>query len=294
MGLSLPRQDDAAPSRSIPGALSSRGRGWVGLEAEFGRIPAGLTRVPASLHHRMGIHVGRPVNAACRCDGRVHRRIQSHGDIDIVPAGLGGEWEDDADCDILRLWISPALIRQAAEDLGRDSARVQIVPRFQLRDPRIEHIAWALKAELEAETASGRLYVESLGAALAARLVQGAASDDDNPWSIRQILSARQKRLLVDFIEAHLDQDLSLAQLAGVAGISVSHLKTLFRRTMGLPVHQYVLRRRVERARTLLIAGEMPMAEVALEAGFAHQSHMAQCMKRILGVTPRLILQVGR
>ncbi|WP_204266198.1 hypothetical protein, partial [Escherichia coli] len=73
---------------------SSRGRGWIGLEAEFGLIRAGLTKVPASLDHRLGIHVGPSVNAACRCDGRVHRRVQSHGDIDIVPAGLAGEWED--------------------------------------------------------------------------------------------------------------------------------------------------------------------------------------------------------
>ena len=71
-----------------------------------------------------------------------------------------------------------------------------------------------------------------------------------------------------------------------MAGVSVSHLKTLFRRSTGLPVHQYVLRRRVERARLLLERGELPLSQIALEAGFAHQSHMARCMRRLLGTTP--------
>ncbi|MGL4287803.1 MAG: helix-turn-helix domain-containing protein [Phreatobacter sp.] len=278
----------------MPGAISSRGRGWVGLEAEFGLIPAGLTRVPATLDHRLGIHVGAPVNAACRCDGRVHRRVQSHGDIDVVPAGLAGEWEDDADCSILRFWISPALIRQAAQEIGRDPDRVALAPQFQLRDPGIEHIAWALKAELETDVASDRLYAESLGMALAVRLVHGAVAARHDHLPARQTLSARQQRRLVDFIEEHLDQELSLAGLATVADISVSHLKTLFRRTMGMPVHQYVICRRVERAKTLLLAGTMPISQVALEAGFAHQSHMAHCMKRVLGVTPRQVAGIGR
>ncbi|WP_163284644.1 helix-turn-helix transcriptional regulator, partial [Enterobacter hormaechei] len=74
----------------------------------------------------------------------------------------------------------------------------------------------------------------------------------------------------------------------------ISHLKALFRQTMGMPVHQYVIRRRVERAKALLLAGEMPISQVALAAGFAHQSHMAHCMKRLLGVTPRQVVGIGQ
>jgi len=58
---------------------------------------------------------------------------------------------------------------------------------------------------------------------------------------------------------------------------------------MGMPVHQYVVRRRVERARTLLLAGRLPLSQIALETGFSHQSHMTSCMKRILGVTARQV-----
>ena len=274
--------------------LTSRGRGWSDLEAEFHRIPAGPTKVAASLSHRLGVHFGAAVHAACRCDGPVQRRVQSHGEADFVPAGLEGEWEDDADCTILRVSLSAALLRRTAEDLGLNPDRLALSPRFQLRDPGVEHITWALKAELEATTLSDRLYADSLGVALAARLVNLQA---DQPGILRpngQGLSPRQKRQLLEFIEANLDQSLSLAELAAVAGLGATRLKALFAQTMSLPVHQYVVRRRVERAKRLLLSGELPISQVATEAGFAHQSHMAHCMKRVLGVTPRAIVAMRR
>jgi AraC family transcriptional regulator len=67
-----------------------------------------------------------------------------------------------------------------------------------------------------------------------------------------------------------------------VAEVSASHLKTLFRRSTGLPVHEY------------RVHGELPASQVALEAGFAHQSHMARCMRRVLEVTPMSVMRSSR
>ena len=75
-------------------------------------------------------------------------------------------------------------------------------------------------------------------------------------------------------------------RLAGVAAVSTSHFKTLFKRSTGLPPHEYVVHRRVERAKSLLLRGDRPSSQAALEAGFAHQSHMVRWMRRILGATP--------
>jgi AraC family transcriptional regulator len=107
-------------------------------------------------------------------------------------------------------------------------------------------------------------------------------------------LSRPQLRRVTDFIEAHLDDDLSLRRLAPVAGLGLSHFKLLFRGSTGLPLHQYVIRRRVERARQLLAEGELPMSLVALEAGFTHQSHMARHMRRLLGVAPSALARRAR
>ena len=232
----------------------------------------------AALVHTLKVHAGAPVRGACR-----HVRFRyTRGDVDLFPAGTSDEWEEEGPNTSLVLRLSPALLRRAAEDLGLDPARAGLEPRHHFRDPQIEHIAWALDAERRAGSPSGRLYAESLGLALAAHLLGRYPALVKLPDG----LSAPQVRRVTAYVEGHLDQDLSLARLAGVAGVSASHLKTLFRRTMGLPVHAYVVQRRVQRAKELLRRGELPASQVALEAGFAHQSHMARWMRRLLGETP--------
>lgn len=94
---------------------------------------------------------------------------------------------------------------------------------------------------------------------------------------------------MIEYIEAHLDADLTLAELAGVAGFSPSHFKGLFRAATATPVHRFVQQRRVERARTRLLDGDASVTEVALETGFAHASHLARCMRRLLGSSPSQI-----
>jgi AraC family transcriptional regulator len=286
--LSLPK----SANTSAHVLLTSAGRGWSGLQAEFRHIQAGPTKVAASLWHRLGVHHGPSVNATCRCDDRVSRRVQSHGDADFVPAGFEGEWRDDSDCSILSLSVSPALARQVAEDIGVNPDRALPAPRFQLRDPGLSHIAWALKAALETETIGDRLYVDSLGAALAKRLIMLQSDRGGAASSAKPSLSAPQKRRLREFIEANLAHSLTLADLAAVAGVGGSQLKALFPQAFGQSAHQYVVRRRVARAKILLLSGALPISQVALESGFAHQSHMAHWMKRVLGVTPREIVSM--
>jgi AraC family transcriptional regulator len=283
---------DPEAMRIVPlrtGAGGSNGGQRSGFAAGLYRIPAGLIDVAPALDHVVGIHVGPPVREACRIDGRVHRRLQTEGDIDILPAGLSGVWEDETAGTVLLLRMTQAFWREAADGMGVDPEQAQLDPRFQLKDPRIEHIGWALKAELEADEPGGPLYTESLGNALAVHLLRryaGAATIRP-----RRGLSAVQRRRVLDHIEGHLDDRMSLSELAAVAGISVSHFKSLFKATTGLSVHRYVMERRVERAKTLLLGGALPMSAIALEAGFAHQSHMARAMRRILGVTPSAVLQ---
>ena len=242
--------------------------------------------------HRLGIHFGPPVNADCRCGGRRMRRVQKPGDIDIIPAGLDGSWEDDADCRILRVRLDPGRLAQVAGELGRDAGQIELQPRFQLRDAGIEAICRAIKADLEADIPSDPLYIDLLANALAIRLIETASGNSLTPeTSNTQKLSARQLRVLTEFIETNLDRKLHLADLAIVAGLSVTRLKSLFRNSTGVPVHQYVMRRRVEYARALMTTTDMAASEIALAAGFAHQSHMATTMRRLTGQTPGEILR---
>jgi len=94
-------------------------------------------------------------------------------------------------------------------------------------------------------------------------------------------------RRVVDFVQAHLDQDLSLEALAQQTSFSPYYFARLFRQTTGESPHQFVLRQRIERARRLLKETDIPLAHVAIESGFANQSHLTRAFKQQYGLTPR-------
>jgi AraC family transcriptional regulator len=233
--------------------------------------------------HRLWIHTGAPVRGTCNVAGRF---VSTRGDIDLFPAHRSAAWREEDATTSLEILLPEALLRFTAGDLGLDPDRMEIAPRYRFRDERIEHIAWALDAERRAGGPAGFLYVESLGVALAAHLLRGYGAELRVQPRVRSGLSKPQLDRILEYVDAHLGQSLSLVKLARVAGVSASHLKAQFKRSTGLTVHAYVIRRRVERARMLIVRGGMSLSEAALEAGFAHQSHMARCMRRILGVTP--------
>jgi AraC family transcriptional regulator len=274
----------AANSPSTPQLQTARPE--VGVRIDFHTTLPGPVEIPAAPNHRLLIHAGPPV----RGEFRSRRVLYTRGDIDMFPAGASGAWAADDASSGLLLQISPLLLYRAAEGLGLDPDRSGLEVRCQVRDPQIEYITWALDAEHRAGYPSGLLYTESLSVALAVRLLGGYMASPRLPRG----LSNEQLRLLTAYIEEHLDQELSLTTLANVVGVSGSHLKTIFRRSTGLPVHEYVIQRRVERARMLLLRGELPASQVALAAGFAHQSHMARWMRRLLGVTPTALMHGPR
>jgi AraC family transcriptional regulator len=277
-----PQQNIYAAASNTPPPLH------LGLRVELATTSPGILELPALAEHRLKIHAGPPVRGACN----VHRFLYTRGDIDIQPAGYTDTWREYQPNTSLIVQVSRGLLHRAAEEMELDPSRAVLEPQHQFRDAQIEHIAWALDADRRSAHPSGSLYTEILGLALAVHLLgRYSAPRGFQPVSPARGrgLSALQFRRVVAFIEEHLDEDLSIARLAGSAAISASHFKTLFKRTTGMPVHRYVVQRRVERARTLLATGDLPASQVALAAGFAHQSHMARAMRRLLGVTPRAI-----
>jgi AraC family transcriptional regulator len=251
----------------------------AGLALALHESAGGAISLGASEAHRIKVSAGPHVAGTC---GR-SRFVYAPGDIDVIPAGESESWSEDGPS---RSWIvalSPRLVARAAEDMGRDPARVAVRPLHQVRDARIMAIASALHEDGTLGYPGGRLYLDSLGLALASHLLGGYSVHEPRGKG----LSAAQARRLREYIDANLDRELSLARLAKVAALSPSQLKLLFKRTFGSPVHAYVMHKRVERAVQLLRARELSIAQVALDAGFAHPSHLARCMRRTLGLTPR-------
>src|SRR5580704_2753804 len=242
---------------------------------------AGTPRVVVSLH------VGTSVAVDCRRGGERHRGTTIHGDLEIIPPNLAGVWELKSRDTALVIGLKLRVLEHIVEESGGDPSKLRIFNRFQARDPQIEHIGWALKAEMESGYPSGRAYTDALATGLAARIVRNHSSSARAPRVMKAEMPGRKLKAILGYIEDNLGRDLGIEEIAGVAGLSVSHFKTLFRKSLGMPPHQYLIRRRVERAAMQLRKGRMPIGQIALENGFCHQSHLALHTRHVLGLTPQ-------
>ncbi len=209
--------------------------------------------------------------------------VRRAGDIDLVPAGEEGGFEAETPFDTMEIVLQPALMERVAAELGDRARASRLEMRHLLRDQRIQHLARALQSDLNADAPSGPLFADSIGAALAVRLL---GLDGSDLVRMDRLSDIQLKRVL-EHIETALHEPLSIDRLSRVAGASSSHLRTWFKAAMGVTLHRYVLRRRVERARVLLRRGDLSTSEVAALTGFAHQSHLAHWMRREIGQTPR-------
>jgi AraC family transcriptional regulator len=260
----------------------------VGFELRWD--PMGVLELPGLEDVFIGVHVGKSAKLACQRDGKRLSGTAVHGDIEIVPPHRPMRWEmlDQNDTTLL-LTLPEKLLRAVADESDLDTTGLEIRNRFQIRDTELETLCWAMKREIELGYPSGRIYIDGLILAVASRVVARHSSITKRIEERHDGLDGRRLKLVLSFIEDRLAEDLSLEKIAAIAGISASHLKTLFRRSMGVPVHQYVIQRRLERAKMLMMQDEMSITEIALAAGFTHQSHMARHMRRILGMPPRVI-----
>ena len=103
---------------------------------------------------------------------------------------------------------------------------------------------------------------------------------------IRGGLPPRALRRVIDYIEAHLEKNISIQVLAEIAGLSMFHFARTFKQSEGMTPHDYVIRCRVRRAQDLLATTDMPLSEIALASGFSDQSHCARRFREELGITP--------
>jgi AraC family transcriptional regulator len=145
----------------------------------------------------------------------------------------------------------------------------------------------AVDAELTAGGAGGPLAAESLANVLAVHLIRHVLAPRRLATGPDGALPRGRLRAVVEYVEAHLDAGPTLGQLAAVARVSPYHFARQFKAATGLPPHEYVIARRVERAKQLLQGGgDFSLAEVAAHAGFSDQSQFTRHFKRLVGLTP--------
>jgi AraC family transcriptional regulator len=277
--------------KSLPqeAAATSDRLGWVGLEAARCRaaLPFELN-LPALTHHRLFLFTRPPEELDLRYGGVKRYVPPPAGSISLMPASCTARVRSSGCKDELHLFLEPGLIaRVAIEAFGLDPARVTVPPLDGLHFPQLRAAMQAVSDELMAgSSGGGPLAAESLANVLAVHLIRHLLTPGRPVRRPDGALPRGRLLAVVEYIEAHLETGPSLEQMAAVARLSSYHFAHQFKRATGLPPHQYVIMRRVERAQHLLRRGDLSLAEVAARAGFPDQSAFCRHFKRLLGVTP--------
>ena len=232
-----------------------------------------------AVHHRGVWHAVAPGTLVLTPPGDVHMVRTSGGAADAVFHGL----RIDAD-----------LLRRAATDIAGRPRRATDFATPLVRDREAQRLLLRLVSALEERSAASRLEQESrlqdaLGHLIlrygAERLALAPRATGAERGAVRR---ARQ------YLEEHAERAVALAELARVADLSASHLCRAFGVAVGMPPHAYQTQIRVVRAKALLVAGRLPLAQVAAEVGFASQSHLTRHFARLVGVTPGRYLRDSR
>jgi AraC family transcriptional regulator len=269
-----------------PAAVSDR-LGWAGLQAvRYRAAPASEFSPPAMTHHRLILFARPPEELDLLFEGVKRRVPPPAGSVAVVPAGSPARYRWSGCMDTLNVYLEPGLVeRVAARAFGLDPARLLVPPLDGLDLPHLRAAMLAVNAELTAD-AGGRLAAESLANVLAVLLIRHVLTPRRPERGRDGALPRGRLRAVVEYVEEHLDAGPTLEQMAAIARLSVYHFARQFRAASGLPPHQFVIARRVERAKRLLQDGALPLAEVAACAGFSDQSQLSRHFKRHVGVTP--------
>jgi AraC family transcriptional regulator len=184
--------------------------------------------------------------------------------------------------------------QQLAVDPELEFPAANLSPRLFFEDAALWSTAEKLIAIVENPDGASRLYAESLSTVLAIELMRLENGKLAIPTLARGGLAAWQERAACDYIEAHLTEDIALADLAAAVKLSPAHFCRAFKRSLGVPPHRYQLQRRIDRAKSLLADQERTVLEVALACGFSFPSNFTQAFRKGTGITPREYRRVLR
>jgi AraC family transcriptional regulator len=265
--------------------LSSAAVGWAGLAVEAYSSPACVIPRHEHVQHFLHVVLRGAVKYEVRTCGKTLELRANPGTTFILPRGTIDEVRWEGPTHRIAVAIHPSLLVNAMDETAHQSD-IELTEHWNLTDPHIMAVLLAMTADLEEGSPAGRLYGESLANALAVYLLNRYAMRRYAQVAYRSGLPGYRLRRVLDYIGDHLGDDLSLAQLAAVAGMSPHYFAELFRTSTGHAPHRYVLLQRIERAKQSLREPGRSVIEAGLDAGFQNTSHFARVFRKFVGTSP--------
>jgi AraC family transcriptional regulator len=231
------------------------------------------------------LHDGEPTEATAHMGEQRFRGWLRPGDMWLIPSlTVHSSFFPKAHGGVVLSIGSLALERHAGPLMH--GGRIELTPRFNLKDGLLEHLMRGLTGVAQDGTAADSLLGELLLNAVCVRLAKRYAISKLNPAHRRGGLPPMRLKRVLAYIEANIDRSISLSSLAHVADMSLYHFAGLFKRSTSLSPHQYVLQRRIQRAKQLLRETNNSILELSLSLGFEHPNNFARAFRRVTGVSP--------
>lgn len=234
----------------------------------------------------MTLNLGDSVNIEFISDGRRKKIEFLKNDINLNPGGSVSWATVGSRVEHLVLLIDSALINRVAREIN-SSWNVALVPRHCFQDELFRLLALNLISEFEHEAPPDRVYAESLMHTFVAYLIKHYSVTGVKEPPLKNGLPPRKLTHIIEYINDHLGDQLTLQYIADIVGMTPSYFITLFKQSTGLAPHQYITMRRLETAKAMLKQTRKPISEIAMQTGFADQSHLTRLMRQHTGLTPR-------
>jgi AraC family transcriptional regulator len=276
------RQGPAAPRLPL---LSSTYMGNEVILEEHFTAQAANYGERVQMTHTLFLYKGEPVRTTWRVAGQQFNGWVRAGHLWIVPQSMphtssfrgphGGVMLSFENSQLQR-HIGPLMV----------GGRIELAPRFNLKDNQLAHILHGLQAVAADGPAGDALVGELLVNAACVRLATRYAVSRLKSAPRRGGMPAARLKRVLEYINANLGKNLTLFELASVANMSLYYFAVLFRQSTGLSPHKYLLNRRIERSKLLLCDPERSVLDVGLQVGFEHQNNFARAFRRVVGVSP--------
>jgi AraC family transcriptional regulator len=276
------------PSKPV---LSSRKVNWNNIHVAHYVLSANEVpeHLPAQnvivIHHKPLKTVNWLIN------GNIQSENIETGNVVVVPANVSHSvcWHEEASFTLMLL--EPEFISRTAYEFV-DPDRVEILPHFAQPDRLIYKLGQQLKSKLASNTPVCQVSIESAASVLAVHILKNYCGSKATIGKIPEGLPNGKLRLVVDYINTYIDQNLGLIELAELVHMSRAHFIRQFKHSTGVPPHQYVIQCRLEKVKTLLATTDLSIAEIAQCTGFSSHSHLSKIFHNHLSITPHEYRQI--
>jgi AraC family transcriptional regulator len=279
----IARVDEHNPMWNLPGYHVDNTQFWGPISASVVSRPAGEGVWRSDYHRIVYDPVGNTGTVQYE-NGPMERFQILANQVRFVPRGMVGRFNLPAPTQYIQIRQNPEIYDGLISDMVRGGT-VHLELSGVFDDPLASQIALTIGNEMKRGFLD-RILADALNTALTVQIMQHFVDPSKIALTPSNGLSRDRLKRVQDYIEVHLDDRLTLTELAGVACLSAYHFSRSFKQATGVGLHHYVMQRRLERAKTLIRRTNQPLALIALEAGFADQSHLATLFRRETGVTP--------